>query len=573
MKIKISILGLLISCMLRAQFNNTYDINGNSDYLLPSFVIPTSDMGCISVSYGIDAPAAPRNDYFILTKLNATGNVVFNKRFETVSTPTDGLIYTSALYETPDLGILVAGYYYVTNVGAKPFLMKVDANGNHLWTRIYNVESSPRFNKISICRVENDVTESYFIVSSSVPDVGSSTGVTVNVIKVDANGSMLISRKYHDTNSYGYTEIRDYPGDIAFSPQSGIYMITGWRQQWGLVQEDRMFFFGIDQNANIVTTYKFVEVPGYPHNQDMIYDPNTQQWAIAYTHGNTGFSGDPVVASGIGLIAIDASLNVILNKFYWEPKVTENYGMSISLCPNGDYVIGNHHATNPPAIVASYPSLLKVDNTGAPIWFKTYNVKDLNFTSGHHCMIYDSSSGVLEEYVIITQNSTDLRAIRTDFNGDACGQITSTLGVLDVKPIETTTDYYQLDQLGDMLYVPASFSILPPFRRCTAASYDAYREGQVTGLNTGSPEESGLTIYPTSISLSEPVFSITNESEELFSLLVTDISGKVILTSYTIEKGENKINLNGITLTPGIYFLKISGVNKETENRKIIISE
>ena len=559
MKTKISFLFVFVSYMLNAQFNNTYDVNGNTDYLYPSFDIPTKDLGSVSVSWGLDAPSSPRTDYFILTKHDASGGVMFNVRVNPASPLVDGFTCVKALIETDDKGIMAAGYYYYDNSFTMiPFLLKVDANGNYLWTKFYPVSSNNftgwQFNKISLCRVDDDNDEHYFIVSSAESDARNGDAA-LNVIKVDAMGTTIWSKKYYDANLFNnpYSTVRDIPGDIAFSKDHGMYMITGWRQQWIFGQEDRIFFFGIDRDGNPMTPYKSIDVPGYPFGEDMIYDHNTKLWAVTYTHGNTNYSGDPNVASGIGLITIDQTLTLFLRKFYWHKEGLENYGVSISLSDQKDYVIGCFEYEDWP-LQKRNPALLKVDNSGVPIFFKRYNIKD-DAIFGHHCMSYNPNTNI-EEYVLIAEQKTDLRVIRTDINGDVCGAFEYKPKSLDFKEKEEWFKYYPKEIGYDKEYTPKVWDITPDYRKCDGDGV-SYRETGVTSLVKPGEISNALSIYPSVLSKSDAQLSINNKSGKSLVAEIMDISGRLVLTDYRVDAGENSLNLNeNNNLVKGVYLIK-----------------
>ncbi|MBL7933779.1 MAG: T9SS type A sorting domain-containing protein [Bacteroidia bacterium] len=566
MKTKVSILLVLLSFMLSAQFNNTYDINANTDYLYPSFDIPTRDLGSVSVSWGLDAPSSPRTDYFILTKHDAYGNVVFNVRIDPASPTVDGFTHVKALIETEDRGILVAGYYYYDNTFTLiPFLLKVDVNGVYQWTRFYPISSNFfigwQFNKISLCRVEDDDKENYFIVSSAESDLRSGDAA-IAVTKVDASGAMIWSKKYYDSNLFNnpYSTVRDIPGDVAFSKDYRMYMLTGWRQQWIFGQEDRIFFFGIDRDGNILTPYKSIDVPGYPFGEDMIYDPNTRLWAITYTHGNTNYSGDPNVASGIGLITIDQTLTLFLRKFYWHKEGLENYGVSISLSDLKDYVIGCFVYEDWP-LSKRNPALLKVDNSGTPIFFKRYNIKD-DAIFGHHCMSYNPNTSI-EEYVLIAEQNKDLRVIRTDINGKTCGAFDYEPKSLDFHEDEEWFKYYAKENGYDKEYTPQPKDIQVKYRKC----YDdgsSYREVATTSIAEQNASSSSLNVYPNPSN--GRVFVNTSEGQ---SFLVYDITGKIVDCNKTkVNDQTSEINIG----SEGIYLIKIFDASGETiDARKVII--
>ncbi len=560
MKTMISFLCLLLTLITKAQFNNTYDVNMNADYLEPTFCIMTSDMGSASLSYGLDAPSTPRTDYLILTKHDAAGNVMFNKRLDPPATPTDGFIEAKALLETPDLGILIAGYMYdMSNTYMQPILYKVDVNGNLLWTQIYYVNTTyiigAQFNKISLARVDDDKDENYFIVAAGNSDANPANNVATNVIKVDANGNMLWSKKYYDVNPNPYTTLREFPGDIAFSKADKMYMITGWRQQWITFQEDRMFFFGIDRDGNMMTNFKSITAQGYPFNQDMVWDPFKKVFAVTFTHGNSGYI--PGIASGIGLVTIDAGLNIYLRYFYWHKDGLENYGRSISIDANGNYIIGCFIYDQ--TLGRRNPAWLKVNAGGQPLSFKRYNILD-DVIFGHHCNAINPGTGD-QEYVLIAEHNNDLRVIRTDMNGDACGSVKYKPLAKEFLPKEKVYKY-DFKQSGNYrAYTAVEISIAPNYRLCSppGTSYRTRQNGSVSISENNA--ETGLQLYPTVLSASDARLNLVNNYETELTMQIRNIAGQLVL-SLPVMQGNNTLSLSeNTTLAEGVYLATISDAN------------
>jgi hypothetical protein len=302
----------------------------------------------------------------------------------------------------------------------------------------------------------------------------------------------------------------------------------------------------------------------------MIYDPNTQLWAVTYTHGNTNYSGDPNVASGIGLITIDQSLNLFLRKFYWHSEGLENYGVSIALSDSRDYVIGCFVYEDFP-LQKRNPALLKVDNAGNPIFFMRYNIDD-DVIFGHHCKSYNPGTGD-EEYVLVAEHSNDLRAIRTDVNGDACGAVRYKPFVLDFDEEEEVFKYYP-EEVGEFHdYKPSVEEIDPEYRKCSGNA-SSYREAALTGVSTQEESTTGVHIYPTILSTANPVLTFQNKSGAVYSVKVMDVSGKVILEETTIGKGKNTLKLDkNEALTTGIYLVQFySADGRVSGSKKIILT-
>jgi hypothetical protein len=573
MKTKISILLVLFALALNAQvWNKTYNINGNDEELHPSFIIGTEDLGSVSVSWAIDNPNSPSVDYFILTKHDSHGFVIYNNRIYPANPQKDGFTHVKALIETKDNGVMVAGYYYKSlDSPMQPFLLKVDKNGVLQWVRWYYVNYNQykgfQFNKISLARVENDDKENYFIVSCAASDLQKGDNV-VNVIKVNDVGGMIWSKKYFDTNNPDYTTW-DVPGDIAFSKGDKMYMITGTRSEFKDGQDDKMFFFGIDRDGNVMTYFKVVSYPERHFvDQDMIFDPNTKYFAVAYTSNND----NDFPYSKIGLITIDASLNINLFRFYWDSEAKVNNGLSISLSVNKDYVIGSDLYDG--FLGRHNPSLLKVDNNGSPINMWRYNTDD-NAYFAHHCNSFNICSNE-EEYVWIGEHKTNLRAARTtiDFKNE-CGN--------EYKPVEEKTDYkeelrkHEPKNIGEPVkYKVYSKELNPEVEICQEAGCCRPAGAAAASLaNTnGSGVENIIFMYPTQTSASQPILLMENSSKETLNLKVQDITGKLVYSN-TLATGKNTINLgaNG-NLSEGVYLVKFQNADGSISGtRKLMLTK
>lgn len=570
MKNLITLLLALLTGISVAQYNNTYDINANSDVLNPAFVITNKKAESITVSYASDG-FFPVNNYFILTKHDAFGTVLYNNRIDAPNAPKEGFTNVEALIQTDDDGVLVAGYYYddYTNIIEQPFLLKVDVNGNFQWLRIYTVNQKPinnsQLNKISLCRVYDDPKENYFIVGSGDSDANPGVDVATNVIKVDASGSMIFSKKYYDTNPM-FAETREYPGDVEFSFADDLYMITGYREDFvSFTSRSMMYFFGIDNSGNVVTKFLTLQSKSIPLDQDMIYDPNQKLFATVFMHEKNGYVTS--AASIIGFIEIDGGLNISNPKYLWHNEGDYHDGRSISLCKSGDYVLGSW--IHDPNIQLRNPAWLKVDNTGIPISnLLRYNIKD-DVVFGHHCTSFNPITGD-EEYILVNEQKTDLRMIRTDVNGDACGVDKYTPYVDKYTPVEETYQYYDKESGTENKYKVQEKLFSPNYRKCSAPG-TSYRTMAVTHVGIADGE---VLLYPSVISKSEAKFTIENNSAAFMNIEVRNITGQVIGSSAQIGSGKTEIKLSSSSLSAGIYLVSMYDTKgKLSATAKILVTE
>lgn len=566
MKKTITTVLLALALGSAAQYNNTYDINANSDNLNPSFVIANKKAESITVSFGSDAPTQPRRDYFILTKHDAFGSVIYNNIIHPFNEPFDGFTNVEALANTDDGGNLVAGYYYPDpNMVEQPFLLKVDASGNVQWVRIYFVNPNPivkvNVNKISLCRVFNDDKENYFIVSASDSDVNPGTDVATSVIKVQDDGTMIWAKKYYEVFNQ-FVATRDWPGDIEFSEKDKMFMITGYREDaTQLVKRRVMYFFGIDNDGNMVTKFTTLASKSIPLDQDMVYDADKNVFATTFTHEKAAYVQG--IGSLIGFITIDAGLTVANPKYLWHSNAVSHNGRSISLAKGG-YILcsGVYDASN----AVHNPAWLNVDQTGVPVspLFR-YNVKD-DVIFGHHTDTYNPNTGTAE-YVLVNLHKDDLRVIRTDDNGKACG-----LEKFEPfsKEYKTPQDFYVYDwkeQGQYKKYEVYEKLFQPDYRKCDGdgSSY------KVTGLSAFTAPE-GVTVYPTLLSGASRSFSIRNLSGLELKAELYSVSGQLLYSNSRLGEGVNEVSVEA-GLSAGIYLLQIHDQQGQiTSTTKIVVA-
>lgn len=566
------VLALLTAVSFAQPYNKTYDVNGNGDKLTPAFVITDpSNFETITVSYGSDNNS-PQLNYFVLTRHDATGNTLYNNVITPINAPTDGFTNVEALINTDDGGTLVAGHWYkdYTNIIEQPFLLKVDAAGNVQWIRIYHVNKSAivnsSINKVSLCRVANESKERYFIVSCADSDSLTGKDVVVNVIKVEADGKFIFSKKYYEAQS-PYKRKREYPGDIAFSKTDGqTFMITGYREDILQTSVARsMFFFAIDNNGNVITKFMTLTSKSVPIDQDMVFDASQGQgiFTTVFTHEKSTYI--PGIDSEIGFISVDAMLNFYNPKILWHNAGTAHNGRSISLASQGNYLLGS--GIYDPSSQLYNPGWLKVDGAGNPggFPFLRYNTAD-NTIFGHHTV--SDLGGSNEEFVLVNEQKTDLRVIRTDINGKACGMKKFEALVEKYDPKDAYFKYVPVEQGKSSEYKVTEKMFEPKKRECENNA-SSYRTAGIVSIS-GNPED--VRLYPSVIQSGNAILSIENNTGSTAKIEVRSVSGQLIFVYNEVAAGKTEVNLNN--LAQGIYLVQIQDTNnKLISTQKIIATE
>lgn len=545
-----------------AQYNNTYDANANSDSYTPHFVITNKKAESITVAYGNDGATMPRTDYFILTKHDQSGNVIYNNRINPTYATTDGFTNVEALWQTDDDGVLVAGYHYDDkNFIEQPFLLKVDVNGNVQWLHIYYVNQKPmtntEYNKISICRVYDDPKESYLIVATGDSDANPGVDMVTNVIRVDDQGNQIFSRKYYDQNPNPFNQLREFPGDIEFSPKDKMYMITGKRIEYSPAKNYNMYFFGIDNLGNVVTSYITLDSKSVPVDHDMVYDPNKNWFATTFTHSKssyvTGYS------SQMGFLSVDATMTVYNPEYIFTKEGVENNSRSISINSAGNYVIGSDILDNASTFDHN-PAIVQVDPSGALLSnVLRYNILD-NAYFGHHVTCLGCSSSGTDEHILVSEQKTDLRVIRTDLNGKACGVQKYKPYAKAYSPSITNYKYGPKDVGYEQDYPIYDKLYNIQYRSCASSTNggDSYRPMAATGIEQHGIVENGIELYPSVMSADNARLTIANNSGKAVKVEVRSITGQLIAEHNQVTDGATTIQLNNNgSLAQGMYLVRV----------------
>jgi hypothetical protein len=107
----------------------------NSIELWFDALIPTNDEGFANVGYQYDYANEYHHAYFI--KYDQFGDSLFTTKISPWDTAMNGFIQPVHLIQTADSGFVFAGSIQFNDFNVQAVLLKLDKNGNHLWTKEY----------------------------------------------------------------------------------------------------------------------------------------------------------------------------------------------------------------------------------------------------------------------------------------------------------------------------------------------------------------------------------------------------------------------------------------------------
>lgn len=193
---------------------------GGTDADLGRSIQQTSDGGYIlagqTSSFG-----AGKSDILVM-KLNPDGSIDWSKTFGTASS--DG---ASSIIQASDGGFLVAGATYAFNTYGDIWILRLDYSGNILWQRRYN---NSLFPTIPSSDSVAQTSDGGFVLAGAT----TRTQYSLFILKIDANGNSLWQKLYGGNGSqYGYSIKNLTDGTLFAAGQSNSFG-TGTVDFWVL---------------------------------------------------------------------------------------------------------------------------------------------------------------------------------------------------------------------------------------------------------------------------------------------------------------------------------------------------
>ncbi len=296
----------LIKAALNGDTIWTRTIGGS--YITDGYMIqPTSDGGYIII--GRTNIADPSFDCY-LVKIDQNGDTLWTRIYGTINTDEEGI----AGKQTSDGGYIIAGVTCEYDMTGDLCLIKTDANGDTIWTRHYGSNSMDYGNSVQ----EIGGGGSYII-----------TGVTeayadddVYLVRTDQYGDTVWTRTYGTTNTF------DFGQSVVQTPDSG-YIIAGWTAPASWVNAN-VYLVRTDANGDTVWTRKY----GGPDDDYAQYIQTTadDQYII------TGFTYSyGAGACDVYLIKINGNGDTIWTATFGGSSY--DAGLSLAQTTDGGYII------------------------------------------------------------------------------------------------------------------------------------------------------------------------------------------------------------------------------------------
>ncbi len=315
------------------QWTKTYD---GSSYDEGYSVLQTNDGGFLilgnSSSFGM-------YDKIWLIRTDPVGDTLWTRVYGQDSS-NDGY----SIRPTPDSGYIIAGIANAATSNSDFYLLKIDRNGDTLWSRTYGGLS---YDEGYNAQPTND---GGYIVVGYADSYG--TGGDIYAVKTNSLGDTIWTRTYGGGDLDFGSAVRETPG--------GGYIIAGTKGSYGPSLDD-VYLVKINNNGDTVWTRTY----GRPNNLD---------WGLALDLlPDSGFivAGWTCPMSGtnanVYLLRLKANGDTVWTRVFG--GADDDYARYVQLIPTGGYIVTGF--TNSYGAGQCDVWLLKVNAVGDTVWTKT----------------------------------------------------------------------------------------------------------------------------------------------------------------------------------------------------------
>lgn len=291
---------------------------------------------------------------------------------------------------TPDGGFIVAGYINTHETSEdEGYLIRMTAQGDTLWTRMYGGADSDRFRCVR-------VTSDGGFVAAGTSESGGHGEEDVWLLRADASGNELWSSRFGGTS---WDE-----GECVCETMDGGFAVVG----------ETCSFGGCDWDVYLIRTDAFGKqiwckvFPGYDNYWD-------------YGYGIVEADDGGIVIAGASamnvytefdflLIKVDKSGTTLWTKTYTWSQSDYEYATSICKTQDGGYAIVGYRY----GYIDSSVQLLKVDSEGNQLWSQAYATDDF---AGAHCVRETADGGFVVAGYSGSTTNPDAYLLRTDAAG------------------------------------------------------------------------------------------------------------------------------------------------------------
>ena len=325
-------------------FGDVFDETGNA-------VLQTPDSGFILCGYSSSFPYKYEDVYIVRT--DSTGHILWEKNYGSTR---DERSYS--INPTLNGGFIIAAEYFNETINkTRAYLLRIDENGDTLWTRKFAGNGTAN----AVARDALETEDGGFILCGASHD-GENRGIFI--LKTDAEGEALWSKIIT-------TSTNDWSFDMKKTMDGGYIFCGGTETEPGY---DDFFIVKTDANGDTIWTRHY----GYA-GYDAAYSIIQSDEGEYYVTGNAWDVYEPN-AFDILVIKLNEQGDSIWTRRYG--GYDGEFAYSIDFTNDGNIVIGGRTRTFGSGNFDMY--ILKIDTAGNLLWSQTYGGAELESCYAAH---------------------------------------------------------------------------------------------------------------------------------------------------------------------------------------------
>ena len=399
------------------------------------------------------------------------------------------------------------GYYlasgYTTSYGAgnsDAWLIKVDSEGDTLWTKTYGGSSSEKFESVM------ETSDSCYMLTGFTSSYGAGN-FDVWLIKTDNTGDTLWTRTYGGT---GHDE-----GYDVCETRSEKYIIGGYTDSYGSGNDD---FYLIEMVKGMIHPFLVI-----PSNDRYFSDKATLSWYKPMSYFDMerykiNIEGNLDSVSAPDTIYESESMSEGIHEWYITAYNVFGYS---AVSDTGEFYI---------------------DQT-PPIAIFVEQLKDTNYYAGPYSfdiLAEDSMAGMDSARVYYALPGD------TSWHHSLASHAGGFLYRGEIPAVSTN---------GNIFYYVILYDKAEPSNYCRYPAYPDVYSFRITGL-TGIEDNPSLNYSLKIKQIDNTSICLTLPKDSPVNIAVYDINGRAVINkAMNLPAGQNTINLD---ITPGVYFLKLN---------------
>lgn len=511
--------------------------------------------------------------YYIIISLFLTVTLASQGGFRSVHQVPGSLIGQSkAIFELPGGDFWSAGIIVDTSNGIqfnRFIILGLNSSGNVLWTKKHGTSKLEYLDNDFISRSFIKVGNNFFYTGCVLDSSGKYSGV---LIKFDINGNILWQKIYHDSS-------QDLIPQMVTKSVDGGFLITGFFQDW-VSHLQPALLIKTDGNGNEL--WRRVLNKAIPNTQDgktLLQDSASKKIIIVgYQYVGTQSSwyqyDNILILDSLGNNPVQKKYNYSDLKDILQTSDKKLIGVGIT-----EWYDASRNS------YYYYSYMVKFDplNPTLPIW-KVAAYDDYSYMNQFSCITKltngdilvagsidsikpsDTTKNVSLRYVKINPSNGNI-IWRRDYNyrlyqgaGENIQTITSLEATGDggwVSAVRVLNQFYK--PLFFVKYDSTGCDTVEHWCRSVALGFSDNLKMNVNEFNLyPNPARGSFTI------------AISQNSENLVHIKITDISGKLIGEFDKSPQEECKINSSGFA--SGMYFVTVSSKNRLAGTKKLMVS-